>query len=309
MVKNMNKRILAIGPITKDFIITPQDKYIQIGGAVFYQTMTLTRLKYGVTSIISISQDDVKLLEDIDAYMKYIFTDKTMEYTNIYDENFNRKQKASLPKNPILPEHINVDLNEFSSVLLSPLSPYDIPVETVSYFKENNIKTVLVPQGLLRQTDNNNNIVERSWNDIDKYLKYTDIICLDENEAKKAFRIDMINSDSITEILKEHDLEQIIITKAERGSTVYVEDDIYNISAIKTEHAIDATGLGDTYIAAYIAKLEETNSICEAGLFASIAAKEKIEKRGPLQSSKEKIEKELDEYRQCDKWNYYCKKE
>ena len=240
MVKNMNKRILAIGPITKDFIITPQDKYIQIGGAVFYQTMTLTRLKYGVTSIISISQDDVKLLEDIDAYMKYIFTDKTMEYTNIYDENFNRKQKATLPKNPILPEHINIDLNEISSVLLSPLSPYDIPVETVRYFKENYIRTVLVPQGFLRQTDNSNNIVERSWNDIDKYLKYTDIICLDENEAKKAFRIDRINTDSINEILKEHDLEQIIITKAERGSTVYVENDIYNISAIKTEHAIDA---------------------------------------------------------------------
>ena len=52
MVKSMNKRILAIGPVTKDYIITPSDKYFQIGGAIFYQTWTLNRLKYNVASII-----------------------------------------------------------------------------------------------------------------------------------------------------------------------------------------------------------------------------------------------------------------
>lgn len=293
----MNKRILAIGPITKDYIITPYEKYFQIGGAVFYQTMTLTRLKYGVTSIISISQEDLKLLEEIDADMKYVFVDKTMEYTNIYDENFNRKQKAILPKNPILPEQINVNLNDISNVLLSPLSPYDIPPETITYFKENNIRTVLLPQGFLRQTDKDNNIIERSWNDIDKYLKNVDILCLDENEAKKAFNMDSINREQINGILHEHCLEQIIITKAERGSTIYAGDNIYDIPAIKTKCPIDATGLGDTYIAAYIAKLEESKSIYQAGLFASITAKEKLENKGPLQSPKEKIEKELDKYR------------
>ena len=296
-MKNMNKKILAIGPITKDYIITPDEKYFQIGGAVFYQTMTLTRLKYDVTSIISLSPEDLKLLEEIDADIKYIFTDKTMEYTNIYDKNFNRKQKAILPNNPILPEQIDVNLNDISSVLLSPLSPYDIPIETITYFKENNIRTVLIPQGLLRQTDKNNNVIERSWRDLNKYLVDVDIICLDEHEAKKAFNIVSIDNDSITEILKAQGLEQIIITKAERGSTIYSEDNIYNIPAIKTKRAVDATGLGDTYIAAYIAKLEESNSIYEAGLFASITAKEKLENKGPLQSSKEKIEKELEKYR------------
>ena len=296
MVKNMNKRILAIGPITKDYIITPIDEYFQIGGAVFYQTLTLTRLKYRVTSIISISKDDIKLLENIDADMKFILTDKTMEYTNIYDENFNRKQKAILPKNPISPEHMDLNLNDVSSVLISPLSPYDIPVETITYFKEKNIRTVLIPQGFLRQTDRNNNVIERSWKDINRYLKDVDIICLDENEAKKAFKLKSINDEQIIEILKEYDLEQIIITKAERGSTIYAEDNIYTIPAIRTKHAVDATGLGDTYIAAYIAKLEESNDIYESGLFASIAAKEKLENKGPLKSSKEKIEKELDKY-------------
>lgn len=297
MVKKMNKRILAIGPVTKDHIITSDEEYFQIGGAVFYQTLTLTRLKYEVTSIISISKDDMNLLEEIDADIKYVFTDKTMEYTNIYDENFNRKQKAVLPKNPIFPDQINVDLNDVGNVLLSPLSPYDIPSETITYFKENNIRTVLIPQGFLRQTDDNTNVIERNWNDIDKYLKDVDIISMDENEAKNAFNINIIHDEMIIKILKGYNLEQIIITKAERGSTIYTKDDIYNIPSIKTKHAIDATGLGDTYIAAYIAKLEESKNIYESGLFASITAKEKLENKGPLKSSKDKIEKELDKYR------------
>ena len=65
--ENMNKRILAIGPVTKDYIITPQEEYFQIGGAVFYQTLTLTQLKCKVSSIISIANEDTKFLEDIDA--------------------------------------------------------------------------------------------------------------------------------------------------------------------------------------------------------------------------------------------------
>ncbi len=293
----MNKRILAIGPVTKDYIITPSDKYFQIGGAIFYQTLTLNTLKYGVTSIISISQKDVKLLDEINSDIKFIFTNKTMEYTNIYDENFNRRQKATLTNNPIFPENIDMPLDNVSSVLLSPLSPYDIPAETIAFFKEKDIKTVLIPQGYLRQTDNQNNVIKRNWKNKEKYLENTDIISLDENEAKTAFNLKNIRDEHILKLLKKYALEQIIITKAERGSTIYSEDNIYNIPAIQTEHAVDATGLGDTYIAAYIAKLEETGNIFESGLFASIAAKEKLENKGPLKSSKEKIEKELDKYR------------
>lgn len=297
MVKKMNKGILAIGPVTKDYIITPSDKYFQIGGAVFYQTLTLNTLNYKVKSIISVSSEDTKHLDDITSQIEYVFSDSTMEYTNIYDENFARRQKAHMTRNPILPEDINISLENVSSVLLSPLSPYDIPPETIDYLKENEVRTVLIPQGYLRRTDNNDNVVKRSWKNKSEYLKNTDIISLDENEAKTAFDLKKINNEIVLSIIEKYGLEQIIITKAERGSTIYTKECVYNIPAIKTEHTIDATGLGDTYIAAYIARLEETDNIFESGLFASICAKEKLESKGPLKSRKEKIEKELDKYR------------
>lgn len=295
MVKNMEKRILAIGVATKDYIITPDDEYSQIGGAVFYQTTTLNQLNANAESIISIGHEDVKMLDGIEC--NKIITRETMEYTNIYDKNFHRTQQATLPQNPIKPEDITVNLEKISSVLLSPLSPYDIPPETIAYFKENGIRTVLTPQGYLRTTDKQNNVTEREWKNIEAYLENTDIISLDENEAKKAFNLKELENNKIKQILHEYNLEQIIITKADKGSAIHTENETYEIPSIKTDNPVDATGLGDTYIAAYIYKLEECEDIYLSGMFASITAKEKLEQHDPLKTDKEKIEKELDKYR------------
>ncbi len=293
----MNKRILAIGKVTKDYIITPTREYSQIGGAVFYQISTLNTLNYNVESIISIGCTDLKLLNDIASKVHIIQTTKTMQYTNIYDEKLRRTQKAELTKNQILPEHITINLNNITHVLLSPLSPYDIPPETITFLKQKGIKTVLIPQGYLRQTDENNNIIPRKWKKMESYLKDTDIICLDEKEAETAFKINMNDDKQIFELIDKYSMEQVIITKAEKGSSIYTQYNKHNIPAIKTEKEVDATGLGDTYIAAYIAKLEECDDIVESGLFASITAKEKLEQTGPLKTRKEEIERQLDEYR------------
>ena len=294
----MDKRILAIGKVTKDYIITPTKEYTQIGGAVFYQTQTLNTLNYNVESIITIGNDDLKLLEDVQGKVHIIKTEKTMQYTNIYDEKLRRTQKAILTKNPILPENIIIDLKNFTTVLLSPLSPYDIPPETINFLKQKGMKTVLVPQGYLRQSDENNNIIPKKWENMESYLKNTDIICLDEKEAKNAFDINPNNEKQINDMIKKYSLEQVIITKAEKGSVIHTQYDKYEIPAIKTRKETDATGLGDTYIAAYVAKLEECDDIFESGLFASICAKEKLKRKGPLKTRKEEIERELDEYRQ-----------
>ncbi len=294
--ENMNKRILAIGMATIDYIITPSDEYSQLGGAVFYQTATLNQLKTPSISIISIGKDDEKLLKDLENTV-VIPTEKTMKYSNIYDKNLKRRQKATLPQNTILPSDISISLENINSVLLSPLSPTDIPPQTITFFKERGIRTILSAQGYLRKTDDDRNIIDRKWKNIELYLKDTDILFLDENEAKKSFNINRITDETVHKIVRKYELEQIIITKAEKGSTIYTKNQRYSIPAIKTEKEIDATGLGDTYIAAYISKLEECNDIYLAGMFASITAKEKLECIGPLKTNKEKIERELDKYR------------
>lgn len=94
----MKNKILNIGSITKDIIITEDDKYNQIGGAVFYQLCTFNQLKVPYISIIMIGKDDEKILKNIPtSKIKTIKNQTTMQYTNIYKNN-KRQQKAKFPK-------------------------------------------------------------------------------------------------------------------------------------------------------------------------------------------------------------------
>jgi len=306
----MRKKILNIGSITKDCIITPSEKYTQIGGAVYYQLATLNQLKVPNTSIILIGEDDLEMLDCLDENsIKIIKSKKTMQYINKYDKENNRTQKAYLPKEEITPAKIDINLNEYDKAIISPLSKYEIPIKTLKYIKENNIETTLLIQGYVRDTDKENNIIKRKWKDYDKYLKYTDVLCCDEEELKTALDKRKINDEDIFRLIDKYNMKEIIITKSIHGSSIYTKTEKVNIPCIKTEKEIDHTGLGDTYISAYTYKKEETD-IFTAGLFASITAKNKLKTRGTLKSTKEEIENELDKIlnhiSQDNKWNYNC---
>lgn len=296
-VKKMKNKILTIGPITKDIIKTPTQTYIQTGGASYYQMWTLYQLKKEATAIITIGICDVEMINDFPEKnnIKPIITRQTMEYTNIYNKQLERTQKAKLPNNPITPEKISekINIKEYDTAILSPLSKNDIPPETIKYLKTNNIKIILAPQGYLRTTDDNNNIISSKWDDKEKYLENVDIIALDEDEMKTAFNIQEITDTIIKDIIQKYNLNTIIMTKAEKGSNIYTKNKKIEIPAIKTKNNIDATGLGDTYIAAYTAKLD-SNNIYEAGLYASIASKFKLESKGPLKVDEKLIQKELE---------------
>lgn len=276
----MQNKILTIGPITKDIIITPQSRNSQTGGSVFYQSKALHLINTPHDVVLTIADDDLKLLNSFDSQenIKTIITKQTMQYTNIYDESMQRTQKATLPENPIGIDNIkDINLSQYHTAIISPLCEYDIPPETIKYLKQNNLKTTIVAQGYLRSTDKDGNIKRHEWNNKDAYLKYADTIILDDEETKKAFNLNEITDDNINEILKKYDIETFIITKASKGSTIYMQDIKTDIPCIKAEKIVDPTGLGDTYIAAYTSKIMENKSVYEAGIFAAEMAKEKIE--------------------------------
>lgn len=290
----MKKRILTIGPVTKDYIITPSEEYYQTGGAVFYQNHTLHQLKEKTSSIISIGENDLKLLDDMPKNIKLqkIIYKQTTQYTNIYNEKLERKQKAILPHNPIKSNQIKLNLKDIHTAIISPLSPYDIPDAAITYLKKEDIKTVLLPQGYLRQTNAQQEVISRKWIQKEKYLEDTDILCLDENEYKQTFNTTLDNANKIVE---KYNLKLLIVTRAKKGSIIFTNKDKISIPSIKTNCEVDATGLGDTYISALISKYKQTKSPKISGLYAAITAKEKLENKGPLKTDKKRIEEELEE--------------
>ena len=190
----MKNKTLVIGPVTKDVIIKKDDKYNQIGGAVYYQTNTLTQLNIPTTAIITIGKNDLELVDNFTNInnVKKIITNNTMEYINIYDENNVRTQKAKWYNNSITLEkfeELNINLKEYKTAIFSPLSPQDISYELIKYIKKQDLETFLVMQGYLREINENNEIQENKLKNPKKILEYIDIISLDDNEMKIAFNL------------------------------------------------------------------------------------------------------------------------
>ena len=77
----MQNKILTIGPITKDIIITPQSRNSQTGGSVFYQSKALHLINTPHDVVLTIADDDLKLLNSFDSQenIKTIITKQTMQ--------------------------------------------------------------------------------------------------------------------------------------------------------------------------------------------------------------------------------------
>lgn len=295
----MSKFIL-IGPLTRDTIARDDMIYHSTGGAVYYQATALSRLGNDVTAIITLSKEDEELLtafpDDVEIIPLYF--ESTMEFENIYpNQNPNhRVQRANVPKNPVLPGNLP-DIEGYDAVLLCPLSPSDIPIETVQYLSKFDLPIYLGAQGYLRQLDDHE-VVLKPWKDFQKFLKYVRMIFIDEVEATVILGRNDIPLETVGEELSFFGPEEVIITCGDRGALVYSSSSghTYKISAFTPKETMDPTGLGDTYMAAYATKRMETSDPETCGIFASMVSTMKLEKTGAFRGNKEMVHKRLEEF-------------
>jgi len=286
--------ITLIGPITEDKIIKNNSTYKSTGGAVYYQSHVLENLKINTKAIITLAKSDNELLNAFSNNIEIIpiFTDGTIKFKNIYPDNDpnHRIQKAHIFHNPIKVKNIApLDLTGSDALLLGPLCPYDIPLETVEYLNKFKIPIYLGAQGYLRHLKGSK-IVLRPWKNFQKFLKFINILFMDENEAKTILDPKM-PLEQIAKILSSFGPEEVIITQGSNGSLIYSKefDEIYKIPAFSPKKIEDPTGLGDTYMAAYAARKLGTDDPKKCGLFAAAASVIKLENKGAFKGDKKLI--------------------
>lgn len=288
-------KFMIIGPLTKDRIVKKGNVCNTIGGGVYYQSAVFSGFGIENTVITTLAEKDKSLIDQFPETTQIIptYTEKTMEFENIYpDDNPNHRiQRSSIPVNPIKPTNFK-DLNfeTFDALLLSPLSPYDIPLETVRYLHKQNIPIYLGAQGYLRHVDNDN-VVLKPWRDYKRFLKLVDFLFLDELEARVVLGNSSDNCAEIAQVLSTFGPEEVVITRGDRGALILekstdsgraVGKNIYDIPAFPPKEVIDPTGLGDTFMAAYAVKKLETGDPVECGRFAAYVSSLKIGQKGAL---------------------------
>ena len=296
-------KFLIIGPVTRDTILKSGSKCKGIGGPVYYQAAVLSALKSDVTALVTVGKEDINLLDYFsqDINLNPIWGKETTQFENFYpDENPNhRLQRACIPSNPIEISHLSsVDWDTFDAVMVSPLSPHDVPFKTLKYISDQEIPVYLGVQGYLRHLEGQT-VVLKPLKGYKKFLSCVDFLFLDEVEAGVIIGDLSLSLDEISRNLSLLGPDEVIITRGDRGSIVYSSghDDTYQIPAFPSTERVDPTGLGDSYLAAYAFRRQEVSDPQECGIFASLVSSLKLENKGAFQGNRKSIENKRLEFK------------
>ncbi|MGH6885031.1 MAG: carbohydrate kinase family protein, partial [Geminicoccales bacterium] len=78
---------------------------------------------------------------------------------------------------------------------------------------------------------------------------------------------------------------EVLITRGSRGSRVVADGDAIAVDAVPPRRMRDATGCGDTFLAAYLARRLTSDDLADCGAFAAAAASINIETLGAFRGT------------------------
>ena len=275
--------LVLIGPACEDLIIIGDDEYSKVGGASFYQSHVYEEFYKDYLAIVNASNSNL-----IDSFpdkskVKLILKEDTHYFINEYPQKDNldmRNQSTNFADIPILMDdlktafdELNLDNENIDGFILLPLNSNDFPIETLEFLKSFNVPIFISLQGFLRFKDEDDSMILKLSDDMDYIVEISDIIFMDESE------FDIIKSEKFED-------SNLVITNGSKGSRILcVNGESIKINAVKCNNIIDATGCGDTYMAAYISARLKNKTFKESGDFASLIASKKLENYGPYKRS------------------------
>lgn len=186
-----------------------------------------------------------------------------------------RKETYSrILQNLILPAD---DLNRFDGILINMISGYDISLTQLEQLRKDYVGPIYFDvHTLSRGVDKNLNRIFRRIEDFSKWAGCINI--LQTNESELLTLSDKNDETQIIEELFSFGIRQIIITKAERGATVYLREDgitkKYHKDAVRVK-LVNKVGCGDVFGAVYFYNYIKNKNVLLtlelANLYAGIA--------------------------------------
>lgn len=275
--------LVLIGPACEDLIIIGDKESSKVGGASFFQSFVYEEYFDDYLAILNAS--NAELIDEFPdkSKVKLILKDETHHFINEYpdkDDLDMRKQSTNFADIPILADEIRnildeceIDDGDIDAFVLTPLNSNDFPIETLEFLKTFDVPIFISLQGFLRFKDENNSMILKLSDDLKYVFDISDTIFLDEGE------FDIIKCEKF-------EGSTLVITNGSKGSRILCSDDeTIKINAVKCNNIVDATGCGDTYMAAYISARLKNKTFKNSADFASMIASQKLENFGPYKKS------------------------
>ena len=253
--KNKND-ILVIGHSVVDKIIDKGIISIKPGGIYYSVVSFLSQMERDDNLFLCSSIDDknVMLFKDVydlveDKFLQYV--ESIPEVELIIDDEKERKENYShIGQNLKLPKE---NLNQFSGILINMITGLDVSLPQVQDIRKKYDGLIYFDvHTLSRGIDKNFNRSFRKINEFKKWAECTDI--LQANESELQTLSNQIDEIKIIEEMFSQGVKQIIITRAERGASVYFSEESilkkYDVEAFQVEVA-NKVGCGDVFGSVY----------------------------------------------------------
>jgi sugar/nucleoside kinase (ribokinase family) len=271
---------LVVGQSVVDKIIYNDDFSIKPGGIFYTVVSFLSQLQQEDKLFLCSSIDKENEILFKHAYDKiekeYLYYVESIPKVElVVDVAGERKETYSLiAQNLDLPAE---SLNRFDGILLNMVSGYDLSLTQLKLLRRNYDGLIYFDvHTMSRGVDKNLNRIFRRIEDFNGWAGCIDILQINESELLTLS--DQKEETAIVEELFSYGIKQIIITRAERGATVFFRED----ESIKKIHkdalqvkVTNKVGCGDVFGAVYFYNYIKNKDVLlaleQANLFAGIA--------------------------------------
>jgi sugar/nucleoside kinase (ribokinase family) len=272
--------ILVIGHSVVDKIIDRDGISIKPGGIFYTIVSFLSQMQ---------SEDKLYLCSGVDKGNENLFNDaydRIEKEFLVYVDSIpqvelrvdgigERKETYSqTAQNILLPSD---DLNRFDGILINMISGYDVSLTQLKQLRKNYDGLIYFDvHTFSRGVDKNLNRIFRRIEDFNDWAGCIDI--LQANESELLTLSDQKDEASIVDELLSFGIRQVIVTKAEKGASVFFQEN-NNINKIHCDalqtNVVNKVGCGDVFGAVYFYNYIKNKNVLlalqQANLFAGIA--------------------------------------
>lgn len=240
---------LVIGHVTADLT----DSGPALGGTVTFSGLTAAAMGMK-TGIVTAFNPDLDTSSLAPLWVRNIGSLETTTFKNISD-GVHRTQFLYEKARPIKAEDIPGFSNSPEIVHLGPVAN-EVDPEILAAFPHS--LKCLTPQGWFRDTDADNHVIPKTWEESEYALGLADAAVISVEDVQ-------YDEEIISKMASE--IPVFVVTENYRGARVYWHNDARFIKAPKVK-LVDDTGAGDIFATAFFYRFWSTRDPWEAGRFA-----------------------------------------
>jgi len=283
--------VSVIGHVVRDVNTIGGNEYgPSPGGTAYYSAMVYASLGLRVAVVTKVARsDEDALLGGLRRAGVEVFnlaTERTTVFRNFYapDNSDIRMQHVDARAGGIFLE----DLPPLATRLVhvGPLTKEDVDPSVIRHFAKQGVMVALDAQGLTRDIAGGEVVASRHPG-LGAFLRHVDVFQADDEEILTFTGLSGVGEAAAR--VRADGAGIVIVTMASRGSRVFGPEGTLRVPAVPPRRRLDATGCGDTYLAAFMSRRLRGENLAACASFATVAASLNIENRGPLAGSTEAV--------------------